>query len=183
MPCLRQTAPSALDRGEADRAARASLPARKLTRRHNWRRGQMFLRKLGQSRMASALRYHSPVSHFVGVRLACRVQAEHETVSAPKLNAIAPRQLLCPHDSMIIVSAHERSAISDVSIFPDEVCAIFVHLGDTRSGDVSHALRFAAVSFWLARRIRSCARHREAWSWLAFAGAWPGSQVAPQGKS
>ena len=82
----------------------------------------MFLRKLGQSRMASALRYHPPVSHLVGVRLACRVQAEHETVSAPKLNAIAPRQLLCPHDSMIIGSAHERSAISDVSIFPDEVC-------------------------------------------------------------
>jgi hypothetical protein len=80
-------------------------------RLRNWRRSQ--------SGMASALRHHSPVSHFVGVRLACRVPAEHETVSAPKLNAVAPRQLLCPHDSMIIVSADERSAISDVSIFPD----------------------------------------------------------------
>ena len=52
-------------------------------------------------------------------RRSCRVQTEHETVSAPKLNTIAPRQLLCPYDSMIIVSAHERSATSDVSIFPD----------------------------------------------------------------
>jgi hypothetical protein len=56
---------------------------------------------------------------------------------------------------MIIVRAHERSAISDVSIFSDEVCAIFVHLGDARPGDVSHALRSAAVSFWRTRRIRS----------------------------